>query len=412
MDARGAEPSEEARDLIRQAAYQAIDPRPEWLEEFYAGVVTDDEASPVAADPVLAEGSRRASLANLLHWARSNVEHPGEPVEPSLGQELLTASRDLVRRGLDSTVLEAWRNGQEVAWRRWMEICFESCDDLAILHEVLAITSRTISDFASATIQAVAEQMRRERTELTEGTHAERRTLVSLIIEGAPIAHNVAEAQFGYRLTGSHIGAIVWGTSKTTGDNLERAAEALVHFTGVRSRLTIPASESSLWAWLPTAKTPAPEQFEKMLNEIADVKVALGRPRLGADGFRKTHLEAAVVQRMLTRLSSPRTIASYEDVQLVALMSHDPVQADEFVSDTLGSLATAEPELLTTLSVYLHSSTNIAKTAERLYLHRNTVVRRLSRCRALLPGHEIHSNLTAVSAALELLQWRGASMSP
>jgi DNA-binding PucR family transcriptional regulator len=125
------------------------------------------------------------------------------------------------------------------------------------------------------------------------------------------------------------------------------------------------------------------------------------------DGFRRSHLDAAAVQRMLTRVGSREQVAHYQDVHLVVLLTSDPAQADEFVNDTLGELRSAEPEILNTLRTYIAEQFNTSRTAERLYTHRNTVIRRLARAEELLP-RPFADNVTPIAAALDLLRWLGS----
>ncbi|HUP98825.1 MAG TPA: helix-turn-helix domain-containing protein [Aeromicrobium sp.] len=404
-------PSEAAQELIRRGAEQALDPRREWLGELNQAVLTHERTAETLADPVLAEGSKNSNLSNLLHWATANLQRPGARVPANLSQELLEASRDLVRRDLDETALDSWRVGQNVAWRRWMEICFELTPDVELLHEVLAVTSRSITTFIDDTIAAVADVMRQERDDLTQGTHAERLTTVSLLLEGAPVGRRAAETRLGYRLTGTHVAAIVWGTTGVTGEQLELAAESILRAAGATRRLTVLATSASLWLWLPADRSPRIQQLETGLATIPDVRVALGRPRRDLDGFRQSHLEAAAVQRMMARLATTRRAGSYMDAQLVALLSDDVGRADEFIADTLGDLAHAEPELQLTLRTYLEEQCNAARVAHTLYAHRNTIVRRLARCDELLP-RPLSENPLAVGAALQLLWWRGEADAP
>ncbi|KUN92527.1 PucR family transcriptional regulator [Streptomyces caeruleatus] len=399
-------PSAAAQEIIRRGAEQALDPRPEWLPELNEAVLTNERLAETLSDPVLAERMRSSNLSNLLHWAAANVQRPGARVAANLNPVVLKASRDVVRRDLDATALDAWRLGQNVAWQRWMQICFELTRDAHLLQEVLAITSRSISTFIDDTIAAVAEVMRQERHELTQGTHAERLTTVSLLLEGAPVARTAAEASLGYALTGSHMAAIVWGGTDVTGEHLELAAEMVLRAAGAARRLTVLATSASLWLWLPVERTPGVPDLDTDLATIPGVRVALGRPRRDLDGFRQSHLEAAAVQRMMARLGTVRRAGSYMDAQLVALLSNDVGRADEFVADTLGDLARAEPELHLTLRTYLEEQCNAARAAESLYAHRNTIVRRLARCDELLP-RPLSENPIAVGAALQLMWWRG-----
>ncbi|MFI9374428.1 PucR family transcriptional regulator [Streptomyces parvulus] len=399
-------PSQEARDVIRRGAEQALDPRPEWLAELFDAVVHSARTEPAYTDPVLQEGARRANVSNLLHWAAANVHDPGARVRANLGSELLEASRDMVRRGLDETSLETWRLGQNVAWRRWMEICFSLTNDLAVLHEVLALTSRSIYTFIDDTVAALAEVIRAERHELTQGTASERLATVSLLMEGAPVPQETAEARLGYQLTGHHLGVIVWG-HETSGEQLERASELLLAATNAPRRLTVLATGSSLWLWLPVSTAPRSDDLNAAFAAMPTIHVAVGHPRVGRDGFRQTHLEAATVQRMMARLATPRRAGTYVDTQLVALLSHDVAAADQFIDDTLGDLVNADPDLALTLRTYLDEQCNAARVAERLYTHRNTVVRRLGRCDELLP-RRVADDPVGVGAALHLLAWRGA----
>lgn len=400
------EVSPRVRELLRQGAELVLDPRADWVSELHQASLSGERMRPVADDPVLAEGTRRTNLANLMHWASSNVQRPGRRVPANLGPEALEAARDLVRRGLDESALDAYRTAQQVAWRRWMEICFELTADPDELRELLDVSSLSIGTFIDDTVAAVSAQMQAERHELTRGTTGERRAAVTLLIEGAPIARARAEAQLGYRLSGPHTAAIVWGSSGTDTDQLEAAAEELMRAAGAAHRLTIVASAAALWIWLPVPASPAVDALAGPLAEHPGVRVALGRPGRDLAGFRRSHLDAATTQRMLATLTSPQQVARYEDVQLVALLTTDRTASEEFVAGTLGDLAGAGSEVVETVRTYVREQCNVTRTAERLYTHRNTVLRRLARADELLP-RPLADNLVAVAAALDVLHWRG-----
>ena len=399
--------SPEVRELFRRGAEVALDPRAEWVEELHAASLGGDRMRPVAEDPVLAATTRRANLANLLHWAAANVQHPGRRVPPNTGPEVLEAARDMVRRGVDSGGLDAYRRGQAVAWRRWMEICFELTADPTLLRELLDASALSISTFIEDTVSAVSEQMAAEHHELTRGASAERRATVTLLLEGAPIARSRAEAQLGYGLTGPHTAAIIWSGSGTVGpDHLESTAEALMRAGGAARRLTVVASAAALWVWLPVPRMARAGELSAELSARPDVRVAVGRSGVDVAGFRRSHLDAASTQRMLARLTSPQQIAHYDDVQLVALLTGDPTQADEFLATTLGDLARADAETQAAVLTYVHELGSTSRTAERLFTHRNTVLRRLARADSLLP-RPLTENAVNVAVALELLRWRG-----
>jgi DNA-binding PucR family transcriptional regulator len=175
---------------------------------------------------------------------------------------------------------------------------------------------------------------------------------------------------------------------------------------GAPRRLTVVAGAAALWVWLPVGTAPRTEDLAGPLAATPDVRVAVGRPGTDVEGFRRSHLDAATTQRMLARLTSPQQVARYEDVQLVALLTAEPTQVEEFLADTLGGLLTADAEVREAVGAYVRELGNASRTAQRLYTHRNTVLRRLARADELLP-RPLAENVLGVAAALEVLRWRG-----
>jgi DNA-binding PucR family transcriptional regulator len=401
-------PSPQVRELFRRGAELALDPQAEWVAELHTASLSGALMRPVAEDPVLAAATRRANLANLLHWAAANVQRPAERVPVNLGAEVLEAARDLVRRGLDHSALDAYRTAQGVAWRRWMEICFDLTTDPAELRELLDVSALSITRFIDDTVAAVSARMAAERAELTRGAHAERRAVVSLLLEGAPLGRARAEAQLGYGLTGPHTAVIIWsGSGGSAPDQLEAAAEAAMRASGATRRLTVVAGAAALWVWLPVGRAPQPAALAAELARAPDVQLAVGRPGRDVDGFRRSHLDAVTTQRMLARLTSAQQVARYEDVQLVALLTSELTRVDEFLTDMLGDLLTSDAETREAVLTYVRELGNASRTAERLFTHRNTVLRRLARADDLLP-RPLSENVLGVAAALEVLRWRGA----
>lgn len=393
--------SPRVRELFRRGAESALHPPVEWIEEMHAAALGGVRMAEVADDPVLAEGTRRTNLANMLHWAAANVQHPGRRVTVEITDEILDAARDLVRRGLDESSLDAFRTAQSVAWRRWMEICFKLTDDPAELRELLEISSLSISTFIDDTVEAMSERMRAERADLLRDTHAERRETVALLLEGAPIPTARAEAQLGYRLVGPQVGAVIWAAATgTRAQDLESVADELARAAGVRRRLIVVASAASLWVWLPAAGSPPIPH----MDAYPDVRVAFGRAADGLAGFRSSHFEALTTQRLIARLSSTHQVVGYDDIRLASLLTADPAAADEFVRDTLGELAGADAVTLEILRTWISLQCNTSRTSEALYTHRNTVLRRLARADDLLP-RPLAENLLDVAAALEILRW-------
>jgi DNA-binding PucR family transcriptional regulator len=347
---------------------------------------------------------RRSNRANFLFWADSIRRDPGAAVQANPGPEPKIIARDLVRRGLDDSVLQAWRAGQNMAWRRWMAVAFGLADDRHELAELLDYRARSIFGFVDATTALVSAQIRREREQLTHGTQAERLETVTLIINGAPIRRALAETRLGYGLDRSHLAAIVWSNQPEPDvAALDQTAEALATAVGAQRPLALTASVGALWVWVSGAQHPDLQPVEEMLTRHPDIFVALGSSATGIDGFRRSHLEAIATQRLLIRGHHAR-LARWSSIELVALASHDEPRAREFIQHTLGALADADPELRETVRVYLREQSNAPRTAQRLFTHRNTILSRIARAQRLLPK-PLSQNGIEVAVALELANW-------
>ena len=360
----------------------------------------------ISDDPGLAAGIRRTNRGFVRAWAEANLHDPGARVTPTIGPEMLAIGRDLVRRGLDDSTLEAFRAGQNIVWRRWMGIAFALTDDPAELAELLDHTAASIFAFVDSTLAVISEQMQRERDELKRGTHAMRFETVSLIIDGAPIARDRASRQLGYELAQRHTGAIIWGDQASEDHSLlDRAAEAMAQASGARRPFTVVASASTLWVWVPGSHGPDLDRLGRLLAELPGVRIAVGPTAEGIDGFRASHLAATATQRLMVRVASEVRVAGYDAVEIVALVTADESRAAEFVTRTLGELETAPAALRDTLRTYLRMQSNATRAAEALFTHRNTVLTRLARAGQLLP-RPLEQNSLAVAVALEVVHWR------
>ncbi|MFD8952495.1 PucR family transcriptional regulator [Streptomyces xanthophaeus] len=398
-------PREAVGALMRTVAERLLETAPAFVDELLAASQRGTRYRAIVDDPVLAEGDRRMNRASALHWLTANMHSPGRRVPPLLEQETLVFARDLVRRGMDIDDLGSWRAVQRAAWHLWIDACFAATDDRENLRELLEVSEYSIAAYIDDSISALSARIDEERQDLARGVQAERQATVQLLLEGAPISRARAEAQLGYALTGDHIAAIVWVDAIDQARRLETAAERVMRVCGAHRRLTIVASTAALWLWMPAGRTPSVAVVERELTDLSGVRVTLGRPAKDLEGFRRSHLDAAASQRVLARLGSGRAVARYEDVQLVSVLTADLAQAERFVTDTLGDLATADTQLRETVLVYVSERFNASSTADRLYTHRNTVERRLARADQLLPL-PLAQNAPSVAAALMLVQLR------
>lgn len=386
--------SAEAAGLLQQAC-QVMLASPDQLVELVDGAVESAAGPELTADPSLMELVRESNRSNLLHWARANLDRPGERVPANVGPVTLDIARDVVRRGLDEAGLQTYQEGQAVAWRYFMQMAFALTDDLGVLHELLDVGSRSIFAFVDDTVKGIQRQVEQERRDLVSGAGPQRLAAVRLLLEGAPISATDAERRLRYGLAGPHTAAIVWATEPTAG--LERVVTAVARTAGVVGPLVVESTVRSIWVWFPV---PA-ERLEGAWDLPATVRAAVGTTRAGVEGFRQSHLDAVATRELM---GPGDQLVAFEEVQAASLAGVDIDRAGDFVERVLGPLAEAPEELRQTVRTWLANDCNVAATARALHVHRNTAVNRLDTAAALVPGG-LSGRAVDVGLALELLRW-------
>jgi PucR family transcriptional regulator, purine catabolism regulatory protein len=116
-----------------------------------------------------------------------------------------------------------------------------------------------------------------------------------------------------------------------------------------------------------------------------DVVVGVGRSHTGPQGVRLSHREAEHALRISARLQAPRAVATFADLGLhrllVAMAQH--AEMEDFYTQSAGALVAYDQRtgagLMETLDAFFHCHGSPTDTAQRLHVHRNTVLYRLKR---------------------------------
>ncbi|MCV6973062.1 Rv1453 family transcriptional regulator [Mycobacterium bourgelatii] len=405
--------SPRVHELIRSAARMALNPPPEWLEEFDR--ITLAACPELARDPALAKVVSRANRGNLAHFASAILRNPDAPVPANLSPETLDMARDLVRRGMDASALEVYRIGHNLAWRRWTEIAFRLTSHPEELQGLLDIPFRHANEFVDATLAGITEEMHAEYAKLARDIDAERRKIVEQILHEAPVNEDRVQTQLDYSFDRVHTAAIIWCPEPANydPDPLGAVAEAFGKAAGGQRPLNIIAGAATRWVWVKDAadlKALDVEQLHEILDAAPGSQIAIGTSGAGIEGFRRSHMAALATQRMLTRLRSPHRAAFFADVQMIALLTENPEGADNFIRSTLGNFEKANPTLHTTVLTYINAACNASRAAKLLYTHRNTLLHRLDTAQRLLP-RPLNETTVEVAVAIQALRWRGEQAS-
>ncbi|MFE1954651.1 PucR family transcriptional regulator [Streptomyces sp. NPDC059524] len=393
-------PSGAVADAIR-ALCQRLLADTEALVDDLAGPSLEAQKDPaLLKDASLAEEDRELNRSDLVQWLTANVQHPGRRVEPYIGPRTLAYIHDLASRGIAPDFAGAWRVVLGIGWRRWVEECVAHCADPDLLVEVLDVSARSLVQYA---LDSVAALRQAGPAAAMGNADAEGIALIQLIAGGAPMAEDLAEARLRYRMARWHVGLVLWVDDPRQADALDGAIPAVRSAAAGRSALVARASATSRWLWLSGTSVPDLHPVAKALGTADEVRVAVGRPGRGLEGFRSSHQEALAAQALVSRLGTDRRFTAYADVEMIDALTKDRAGARRFVSNTLGPLAEADAALRQALLTYVQCGFNTTRAAANLYAHRNTVERRVSRANEL-SAVKVEDNPTHVAAALLVLE--------
>ncbi|HEV7976515.1 PucR family transcriptional regulator [Amycolatopsis sp.] len=240
-----------------------------------------------------------------------------------------------------------------------------------------------------------------------------------LDIDGVDV--EATEAALGYRMRGVHLGMIVWHTSDAYAGDALGALEALAVELGKRLEgdgrpLFVPRDESSAWVWLPLASAAFPDSElldQALASSEPGVRLSLGEPGLGIQGFRHTHQQALRVHALALAAGEHCDRAlTFREVGTMALMTSDLGAARLWVADTLGAMSADDSNcerLRDTLRVFLATGSSYTAAAAALTMHKNSVQYRVRKAQELLV-RPITENRLDVELALNLCHRLGAAV--
>jgi hypothetical protein len=204
----------------------------------------------------------------------------------------------------------------------------------------------------------------------------------------------VEAGALAYDLGQVHVGLVAWGADP------ERGLAAVGDATGL-ALLTVASTETAAWGWLGAAAVDA-AALRDALAPPAGIRLAVGEPARGQDGFRRTHRQALDAYGIARDAGDP--VTWHADVALLVLTLQDPAAAREFVLRELGSLAGPDARsalLRETLAAYFAHGQNATAAAAALGVHERTARYRLRTIEQRL-GRPLRERRDELAVALRL----------
>jgi hypothetical protein len=359
----------------------------ETLSEIVVDALTA-ELEVLRNDPELL-GSARASTAANLGVVREVIAGRLTLAEVEPPPQAVAFARDLARRNVPVGELDrAYRIAALALWR-WgvAEVRARVDGDVSMAIQGISEAAFSTANVFASTVMARYAQ---ERERWLRSSDAIRVATVQEILGGGAVDVVRASARLHYELRQNHQAFITW--------SLDDIAESTAQRIGGRRALLTPLSGGVVAGWAPAGSLDL-----SALPPTASL--AVGSPGGGLDGFRRSHAEAQQARRVAQLAEREPGVVHYDDVALVALLTHDLEQARRFARRTLGPLA--EPDaamrrLAETLRVVLENQGSPRRAAHVLGVHENTVAKRLRAVEELL-GDAVRGQPAQLLGALAIL---------
>jgi PucR C-terminal helix-turn-helix domain/GGDEF-like domain len=370
-------------------------------------VPTYRRASPDVIDDVLVLSTATAELLGQAFAAGSPVQREDVPV-------VREHAARRVHQGVD---LEAFLHAYRAALFAYWDACAEEASRLGISREASLALARFALDAIDTVTTHAAEAYLREETRVRTQSGREARDLVERLIGGQPIGdHRRHPAAPGLDPTGPLV-TIVGRPDETTrppGDALQVARDALeesLSLGKVRPLVAIRQGEIVLVA----AGTSSRDKLaslraarQRALDEHGvDLRYGLSIPSPGFPSVQQAYREAAL---SLSYTSSVRPIVSLADLSSLecALIGADATTKAVIASKGTDLHALSAEELsaaVETIRAFSQADLNVARAAQRIHLHPNTVRYRLERI-ATTTGHDprTFAGLVELLCILEMIE--------
>jgi DNA-binding PucR family transcriptional regulator len=374
-----------------------------------------EEEPELGADPALVDALSASVLDNVSTILRVFEVRPDLDTVRAPAAAVDYARR-LAQRGVPiSALLRTYRLGQAAFQQAVLaELARVEVDSAAV-----AAAAEELSTVAFAYVDRISEEVvaayQQEHDDWVRTRMAARSARITALL-GDPAA-DLAEVErtLNYPLAQAHLAIIAWSTSRGSAvDRLARVERAVGTISqdleAVGAPLTVVCDDSTVWAWIPRAAVSC----LTVVAPTEDVRVAVGEPAAGADGFRRSHRQArqAQVVAITADADAQRQVTAWADVGALALMCGDREALADWVQETLGGLA-GQNESMTrlreTLATFLATGGSFTSAAQLLHMHKNTVQYRVRKAEEAL-GRPLSESRRDVELALLACHWLGASV--
>jgi hypothetical protein len=354
----------------------------------------------------LLDASVEGNIKTMIHVLENHI--PIEHIQPNTAA--VEYALRLAQREIPANALaRAYHMGQD----EFMRLVFSEIQRLDCAADLKLPAAQYISDLTyryidwiSLYVIDVYEKERQRWISTRANLHS---ALIHKMTSGNPVSAGTFESETGYPLDRYHVAMVAWSAKTDDHRRLEDLIRKLTNKCGAGRPLITAVDRATAWAWIPLSKGKELDMETVCAMAAEDgCRIAAGLPAAGLAGFVRSHEQAqAAWQAALAAGERVPAAVSFGDrgVAIVSLLAKDIDATARWVTEVLGPLAdddAATALLRQTLDTYFATGENLAKTAELLHLHRNTVKYRINKVLLDNPGDRID-----IALALRVCQFFG-----
>ena len=327
----------------------------------------------------------------LLRFLRADNGYSAPRVSKAQRDAIVSS----VREGIQQSRAVGSLRLLERHWKRaFVELIvqnFPTDEMLDLLNDLDAELSKYFDILVDQHVRMHGEESQR----LIEKRLVGQRQLIQRVISGLPVDDGTFIDVMGTTPSATHYcfhitSALDAGKHAPTFDYRRFRAVFEEHFHDMSVAIIAGADSDSDWIFAsgePLSDSEVATRLQNVHEDVPGALVSLGSPGRGRQGLRIAHLTAQASHRLNVRSPSAGPIVTFNESGLLAIVATDPDLARRFMVTEIGPLLVDTPfsnDLRTTLLCLLKHNGSLVRTAEELFVHRNTITHRLKRLEELL----------------------------
>jgi hypothetical protein len=342
-----------------------------------------------ASDSAYVEGLQSA-VATALDYGLAAVETEEQTVLP-VPPELLAQARLAGRIGVPlDTVLRRYFAGFALLGDFLIQ---EAQDGGLFSGETLQQMMAGLSAVLDRLVAAVSDEHARAARGATGSAEERRTSHVRRLLAG----EFLDASDLAYDFEGHHVALVAQGAE--AGRAIKQISSSLD-----RRLLSVPSGEGTQWGWLGSSRRTDVARLRTVAaRTLPDgVRLALGEPAEGMEGWRLTHRQARAALPIAVREKEP--VVRYADVALIASIASDELLVKslrQLYLEPLSEERDGGKALRCTLRAYFAAEGNVSSAAAALGVDRKTVTNRLRLVEQQI-GQPVSTCAMALEAALRI----------